>query len=125
MVDHKAELLHYLELEEANFNLDQGLIQMHFSNYAEHHTSFRGDQMIHPTRESLGYALALLDSEVPSYEQRAFNIIQKVLEVQGTNRNQPTFGIWPWFYEEPLEKMSPPDLNWADFIGKLLLLSVI
>ena len=28
---------------------------------------------------------------------------------------------WSWFAEEPLDKMAPPDWNWADFCGAQLL----
>jgi hypothetical protein len=52
--------------------------------------------------------------------RRAFDIIEKILSLQDTNPYSATYGIWSWLYEEPLDQMSPPDWNWADFIGAAL-----
>lgn len=85
-----------------------------------YHTTLKGG-WVHPTRSSLTYAVALLDSGVEDYRLRAINILRKVISLQDQNPDSPTYGIWSWFYEEPLEKMSPPDWNWANFCGKELL----
>jgi hypothetical protein len=55
------------------------------------------------------------------YTERACGIIDKIVSLQDTDPGSPTFGIWPWCYEEPLADMNPPDWNWADFLGKELL----
>ncbi|PYI53517.1 hypothetical protein [Paenibacillus flagellatus] len=89
-----------------------------------YHTTLKGG-LVHPTRESLVYAVALLDSGEEEHRSRAFDIIDRVVSLQDTDRSSPTFGIWSWFYEEPLAMMSPPDWNWADFCGKQLLLAAI
>ncbi|MFD2330150.1 hypothetical protein ACFSR7_12940 [Cohnella sp. GCM10020058] len=86
-----------------------------------YHTTIKSAPHIHPTRESMDYALALLDAGEERYEQRAFDIIKEIVSLQDQNPDSPTFGIWSWFWEEPLARMSPPDWNWADFIGKRLL----
>ena len=85
-----------------------------------YHTTLKGGYT-HPTRDSLTYAVALLDSRTEEYRSRAEEIIEKLLSLQDTDPANKTYGIWSWFYEEPLEKMSPPDWNWADFCGKELL----
>jgi hypothetical protein len=90
-----------------------------------YHTTLRQVEIVHPTRETVQYALALLDTELPEYERRAFDILETIVSLQDTNPDQATFGIWPWFYEEPLSRMSPPDWNWADFIGKNLVLAAL
>lgn len=85
-----------------------------------YHTTLKGG-WVHPTRSSLTYAVALLDSGVEDYRLRAIDILRKVISLQDQDPDSPTYGIWPWFYEEPLEEMSPPDWNWANFCGKELL----
>ena len=85
-----------------------------------YHTTLKGG-WVHPTRSSLTYAVALLDSGIEEYRLRAIDILNKVISLQDQNPDSPTYGIWSWFYEEPLEKMSPPDWNWANFCGKELL----
>jgi len=86
-----------------------------------YHTTLQGG-FVHPTRESLIYALALLDlGEV----ERAERIIRKVLSLQDTDPRHDTYGIWPWFYEEPLWQMAPSDWNWADFCGQELLVILL
>ncbi len=56
----------------------------------------------------------------PQRITRAHTIIHSVLALQSTDSTARSFAIWPWFFEGPLEKMSSPDWNWADFIGALL-----
>lgn len=85
-----------------------------------YHTTLKGG-WVHPTRNSLTYAVALLDSGIEEYRLRAIHILEKVISLQDKDPDSLTYGIWPWFYEEPLEKMSPPDWNWANFCGKELL----
>lgn len=76
----------------------------------------------HCTFSSAAYALDLLDSGQPEYMERASRILSAVLKLQDRRGNSPTFGIWPYYYEEPLDLMESPDWNYADFIGKKLVL---
>lgn len=85
-----------------------------------YHTKLTGG-MVHPTRESLWYAGALMDTGAEDDESTALRIFEKVLTLQDTDSVSPTYGIWPWFLEEPLSAMDRPDWNWADFCGALLL----
>jgi hypothetical protein len=48
-------------------------------------------------------------------------IWNSVLSYQDQDSLSPTFGIWPYYAEEPLDSMINPDWNWADFIGVELL----
>lgn len=76
----------------------------------------------HDTRASLFYAVDLLDSHLPEYEQRAMDIVDKVISLQNTDAQSPSCGVWPYFEEEPLAtKRSPVDYNWADFNAVCLL----
>lgn len=85
-----------------------------------YHTALKGG-MVHPIRQSLDYAVNLLDTEKPEYVERAIGILTRIVALQDTDPASPTFGIWSWFLEEPLPQMRPPDFNWADFCGVQLL----
>ena len=95
------------------------MIRRPFSSPGYHTTLKGGD--VHPTRDSLSYAVALLDTGDPELLARAEVILRRVIALQDQNPESKTYGIWSWFLEEPLEKMSPPDWNWADFCGVQLL----
>lgn len=89
-----------------------------------YHTTLAEGTTVHETRRSLEYALQLLDDGRADRLARAHRVIDRVIELQQTDPCQPTYGIWPWFLEEPLERMSPPDWNWADFCGARLILAL-
>ncbi|MCD2498539.1 hypothetical protein [Microbacterium nymphoidis] len=82
----------------------------------------------HRVRESLWYALALLeldaagDTEIDGEARtaRAARVLARVIELQDTDPASETYGIWSYWAEEPLAEMNPPDWNWADFIGECL-----
>jgi hypothetical protein len=82
-----------------------------------YHSTIPNGTWVHQTREALDYALALLMAKDPQASQRVPQIITQVLAMQQTDPTKATFGIWPWLFEESLEQMSPPDWNWADFMG--------
>ncbi|MDF2936103.1 MAG: hypothetical protein K0Q90_1476, partial [Paenibacillaceae bacterium] len=50
------------------------------------------------------------------------DILEAVAACQDQDPTRGTYGIWPYFYEEPLDEMDRPDWNMADFHGKKLLL---
>jgi len=75
----------------------------------------------HSTRESLHYAVALLDTGEAAMVSRAQDILRRIIREQDQDPASKTYGIWSWFLEEPLSQMSPPDWNWADFCGVNLL----
>ena len=85
-----------------------------------YHTKLAGGK-VHSTRQALGYAVALLDTGDEALRQRACDILGTVIALQDTDPKSKTYGIWSWFLEEPLARMSPPDWNWADFCGVQLL----
>jgi hypothetical protein len=122
-LDQKQMLLNVVKSKDAAYNSEICLLRSPFSSPG-YHTTIKQADFIHATRESLIYALALLDTELDENKQRAFDIIEKIVSLQDTDRSRSTFGIWPWFYEESLDQMSPPDWNWADFCGKQLVLAL-
>lgn len=87
-----------------------------------YHTVLKNVDWVHPCRESIEYALALLDTGGAECEERAFAIIRQVISLQDQHPAHDTYGLWSYYYEEPLEMMAPPDWNWADFIGKVLVM---
>ena len=83
----------------------------------DYHTRVPQGAWVHPTRESLDFALDLLRS---GRKGQAAAIVSKVLSLQDTDPTSKTYGIWPWLLEEPIAEMDPPDWNWADFCGARL-----
>jgi hypothetical protein len=107
-----------LEPYHQQYDPDASMLKARFSSPG-YHTTLTGGE-VHRTRESLQYAVALMDTGNPEWKARAERILEKVISLQDQDPDSPTYGIWSWFLEEPLEKMSPPDWNWADFCGKSL-----
>ncbi len=85
-----------------------------------YHTTLK-EGTVHSTRSALGYAVALFDTGEEGLRLRACESLDTVVALQDTDPASKTYGIWSWFLEEPLSKMSPPDWNWADFCGVQLL----
>ncbi|WP_353116148.1 hypothetical protein [Microbacterium sp.] len=73
----------------------------------------------HFVRDGMYYALALFEAGRKSRGERVMNA---VLRLQDADPDSATYGVWPYWAEEPLSEMSPPDWNWADFIGELIAL---
>ncbi len=87
----------------------------------------------HRIRDSLAYVLALwelhrasdtvIDGEARIV--RAARVLDEVLALQDTDPASATYGLWSYWAEEPLSEMSPPDWNWADFLGEFLALLLL
>jgi hypothetical protein len=71
------------------------------------------------------YAYYLLEAGEPEDVTRANRILKAVLPLQDRNPESDTYGIWPYFYEEPLAEMDRPDWNMADFHGKRLIVTLV
>ena len=115
----KARLNEALQGQHAAYNPDEQMLKKKFGSPG-YHTTLKGG-MVHPTRDAVTYAAAILDTGDAELKQRAEAILRKIVSLQDTAPNSKTYGIWSWFYEEPLAQMAPPDWNWADFIGVQLL----
>jgi len=115
----KEAFLTALSRQDEQYDPAERMIRRPFSSPG-YHTTLKGG-FVHPTRDSLNYAVALLDSGQPERLERAEQILRRVVALQDQDPNSRTYGIWSWFMEEPLDKMSPPDWNWADFCGTQLL----
>ncbi|NIS54342.1 MAG: hypothetical protein GWN94_25150, partial [Phycisphaerae bacterium] len=115
----KAGFLKALREKDSQYNPAEKMLRARFSSPGYHTTLKSG--YVHRTRNSLSYAVALLDSGQTERLKRAEDILRRVISLQDQNPKSRTYGIWSWFLEEPLDKMSPPDWNWADFCGTQLL----
>ena len=114
-----ARLERTLRPQHAQWDPVEQMPQRPFSSPG-YHTTLTGG-MVHSTRDALTYAVGLLDTGKPEHLARASAILRRVIALQDADPASKTYGIWSWFLEEPLAKMSPPDFNWADFNGVSLL----
>jgi len=119
----KQAFLKALDERGKSYDPNECMIRRPFSSPG-YHTTLKGGY-VHPTRDSFNYAVALLDSGRPHDLDRACAILRRVIGLQDQHPDSRTYGIWSWFMEEPLDNMSPPDWNWADFCGAQLLQVVI
>lgn len=119
--EEKRHLIKVVEADNKNFNPEYNALKIFTSATANHYHSKRVGMYNHPIRQNTGYALDLLETGIPENQQRAFLVIEAVLNAQDTIRANDTYGIWPYYFEEPLEKMNRPDWNWADFNSVKLL----
>ncbi len=119
---HNAELLAKLQNTEANYDALVKLVRTPLT--ATYHTALKPDThpVVHALYPSTCYAYELLQAGGKDYVQRAADILEAVVACQDQDPTRGTYGIWPYFYEEPLDEMDRPDWNMADFHGKKLLL---
>ena len=109
---------------EPDFDEKEMMLTTKVNDEYHYHTNIRS-MTVHQTRESLDYAELLLEDRSANRDKsfdRAVKIIDRVLLLQETKADNKYQGLWSYYLEEPLDKMSPPDPNWADFNGEHLLL---
>jgi len=114
-----ARLDRALAPSHANYDPAEHMLRRPFSSPG-YHTTLTGG-FVHSTKDSLAYAVGLLDTGRAADLDRAIEVIRRVVALQDSDPASKTYGIWSWFIEEPLAQMSPPDFNWADFNGVSLL----
>lgn len=110
-------LLACLQSCEPNFDSQRNVLKTLWKESPGYHTTLPVGVMVCSTKDNLTYALALLASGSDSSIRRAESVVSQMLELQDRDSSSPTYGIWPWFADEPLTAMRPPDWNWADFCG--------
>ena len=98
----------YLQQSEKNYNHDICMLGAIWSGPG-YHSRIPNGTWVHSTRESINYAVLLLESGSRENRDRALKIIAAVTGLQDRNPYRQTFGVWPWLYEESLEQMAPPD----------------
>ncbi len=76
----------------------------------------------HRVGNTFSYARMLLNTQEDKYIDRACKAILASIALQDVNPKSKTYGLWPYFKEEPLAtKRTPPDFNMADFFSVTLL----
>jgi hypothetical protein len=106
----------YLNTMEAFFDADAGLPVSTWKGPG-YHTRVPAGTKVHEVVVGFTYTLGLLEEGSPGSLTRALGILDRLLPLQDLDPTRATYGIWPWLLEEPLDQMSPPDWNWADFPG--------
>ncbi|WP_076247842.1 hypothetical protein [Paenibacillus sp. FSL H8-0259] len=124
MLDEQALLRWRLEQLENQFSPVHSMIREKYTTNG-YHTALQNVEQVHSIRSSIEYAQGLLDTGLTDAEDRAFAVIRQIVSLQDHDPASVTYGIWSYYLEEPLSSMRPPDWNWADFIGKVLLTTVI
>ena len=107
---------HYLELAGRQFDPEVHMIGRPWRSPG-YHTALEDGRFVHLTRETVYYALALLERDSSTDQATAEGAIDAVLALQDTDPVRASFGSWPWTAEEPIDAMPLVDMNWADFIG--------
>ncbi len=110
-------LIYELQQREADYDTAVHLLRKYIPPTANHYHTNLIDTTAHPFRELTYYAADLMDSGLPEYQQRAFDIFRTVIAHQDQDSTHDTYGIWSYHLEEMLPQMNTPDWNWADFIA--------
>ncbi len=106
---------------DLNYDSGEAMLARRVGSDYNYHSAMR-NAVVHPTRESLEYALLLLEAGGEERDARARQVIDRVISIQETDPKSRFYGIWGYYLEEPAPRMAPADFNWADFNGATLLL---
>jgi len=117
----RDELLKSLAEKDKLYDNKTKMLRSYNPPSSNHYHTNMLNTNVHAFREAASYALQLLDSNKPENTKRAILVLDNLLKHQDTDSTSKTFGIWPYYLEEPLYKMPIPDWNWADFIGTELI----
>lgn len=112
---------HAAEAQDAAFDPNENMLARKLGPEYHYATKLRS-MTVHGTRESLDYALMLLETHAPERAARAEKVIDRMLSLQDTDAQSKWYGLWGYYLEEPPSKMDAADFNWADFNGSVLLL---
>ena len=112
-------LTRLLNYYDRHYDSAEQMLKVPFHTTGYHSQVTNGTE-VHPTRESLYYAVGLFQRGRTEDVAVANRILRKVLRLQETDLECQFYGVWPWLLEEPLEEMSSVDLNWADFCGSAI-----
>ncbi len=91
-----------------------------YNKGVNYHTAVE-EGVVHRTRENLSWIPALISWNREVGIPAAVRAVPEVLKLQDRDPDSPTYGIWPYLFEEPLAEMKNPDWNWAPFLGGSLI----
>ena len=106
---------------DSRFDAAEAMLTTRIGPDYHYHTNVRSS-VVHVTRDSLDYALELLETKNPERLARAERVLDRMLSIQEADPASKWYGLWGYYLEEPAPKMSPADFNWADFNGATLLM---
>ena len=102
------------------FDEEMLMVKVHTGNEQQLYHSKLYDQDAHMISYSSEYAAdrIICDKNFELGEK----IFDKIIALQDVNPESKTYGLWPWYAEETLEEMSPPDYNMSGFNSKEMLM---
>jgi uncharacterized membrane protein YidH (DUF202 family) len=106
---------------DAQYDDGEHMLARQVGDAYNYHSALR-NQRVHPTRDSLSYALLLLETDEEAAISRARELLARVIALQDSDPDSRWYGIWGYYLEEPPPQMQPADWNWADFNGATLLM---
>lgn len=99
-----------------DFDTSENMILIHTgSEQAVYHTKL-ANRAVHMISFSSEYASQLMICE-KEYDL-GLKIFKKILPMQDKREDSPTYGVWPYYLEEPIDEMDAPDFNMAAFNAK-------
>ncbi len=116
----ERELLQIIEKNERKIDPETGFLWDSHTQPKGYHSQFEYGTRVRPTRETINHAATLIASPREEHHVQGRQLLEKIIDLQDQNPESETFGLWPWYYEEPLPEMAAPDFNWADFLGAIL-----
>lgn len=90
-----------LESRHEQYDPEERLIKQYFGGEYNYNWYLR-NAYAHPTRQSLSYAVDLLDTYDDAFLERAQDIIRRIIGIQEADPNHQHYGVWPHLMEEPL-----------------------
>jgi len=118
--DFEHELLQAIEQRRENIDPETGFPWGTHRQPQGYHSQFEFGTSVRHTRDAMNYAVMLIASPQEEHQTEGRVLLEKVIDMQDQDPESATFGIWSWYYEEPLADMAAPDYNWADFLGAVL-----
>ena len=119
-VDFEQALLQTIERNESSVDPETGFLWGSHTQPKGYHSWFDRGAKVRPTRDAMNYAAMLIAGPREEHQNQGCLLLEKVIDLQDQDPESATFGIWSWYYEEPLAEMAAPDYNWADFLGAVL-----
>lgn len=117
----RALMIKEVNAMEDKFDPEYNSLKTFIPKTANRYHSTRVGMYNHPVRGTSRYAVKLLETGDPGYIERAHKVIEAIIAAQDQDSASETYGIWPYYFEEPLDQMNKPDWNWADFNSVSLL----
>ena len=117
--DRSPQLNRLLKYYDRHYDPTERMLKVPFHGTG-YHSQIANGLEVHPTRESLYYAVALFQRGRTEDVAVANEILRKVISLQEIDSQSEFYGVWPWLLEEPLGMMSSVDFNWADFCGSAI-----